>query len=644
MRHTLPILLLCAALLSSCQLDQNRASWQGTDAGPLPDIQKPPADEHAKVVPERPAPNTVCNEHGWCWVHPSPFPGGIDEMERVGDRVFAVATQPSNPKRSQTPVILTEDLEVEAIDVPEDANFIDLTTTQSGWIGLTDDGYIRTFNEEESTGSLDLLNDEKYERVSAASAEEYLVQTERGALVHDHHDLTSHERISSLDKFGPEMAPNGRIMKFGEAPAAWLSFPLLPGMSDVDALGPAPGSDCYAGGPWAAHRDELFLWNGDEKTWQGPTQLESKILGFGCSPGGDVLAVDIDGGVNRYTGGGWQRSQMSSRRLYDAEPLESVTLLGGDYGAFLVSNGRRAASASSGFRIDFGPDDLNAPAYRDLWVNSDGTHAALMHITGFYHGKEPRGWSPQDYGEGEYVGTLRNGREIWGADTPRFALTSSQLLEWSGTRWEQPADADQDPPPAPLDIAGPKLDSVWTVSRNAIHRYDGARWHEVSSAGSDLEQRIRDENLKFSSVFVAQNGDVLIGGNKGIYQVTGHADSWSLERIADTPCSESTVLHRTGDGLIVVAGPNGCMARQYRDGWLSYSSEIDFGEDTMPHAIAAQPGHRPLLLAHDEGLIELERDADAAIQFDGPVHDVEYVPGRDAMLLIQDRGVAAKFF
>jgi hypothetical protein len=415
-------------------------------------------------------------------------------------------------------------------------------------------------------------------------------------------------------------------------------------MTVVEALGPPPGSSCNDDRPWIGENDGTYRWDPDTQTWGGLTPTEFEFLGFACDATNKPLGLDLRGGVNRFNGENWERSDISTQALFDAEPVDGKTFIGGDYGAFLMWNGRESVSAASGFRMRFGPDYLNAPAYRDLWIHPDGTHAALMHVSGLYHGTENEGWTSPDYARSDSVVTLYRAREIWGADTPRFLATRSSFLEWTGTEWVELDDQDDSVPHDARDIAGNGADNVWTVGYSRIHHFDGNRWYHVSFIGSNVHQRIVEEDLVFHSAFVAPNGTPLLAANNGIYEVTGNRELWLLERVADVPCSKPSVLYRKSGGDLVVAGAEGCIARQTQEGWEAFASSVEFGPETQPHAIAAQPGDRPLLVAHDEGLFELREDGTLARQFDGPVRDLEYVPGRNAMLLIQDRGVAAKYY
>jgi hypothetical protein len=603
------------------------------------------------VFPSEPPEGTHCNEAGWCWIHPSPFPHEVTDLKESGDAIHGVAVE--EKLGGFRPFVWNEE-GVELLDsrfIPlADGN--DMVPVGDVWLSVSHSGDVQVISADGSRQQLESLPSDGYDHISGASQTMYLARKTSGGgtLVLDG-DMTPSEDFPGKDPT-LRMWPNGEVWGVDdfdepdqEGLPNWnlLRDPQLNQGRHVTGLGPGPTASCVDMGWWAQTRIAGAAgWLPD----RAPVEFTGKdfpfVAQFSCDAEGIPMGVDEEGGIQRLTSErGWFREDVADYALDSSAADSETTYVGGNYGTLLEVSGEAVERLSGGFRVP--AEQMSAdgdPMFRDLWVNDAGTKIHLAYTAGAHRATEEVGWREL------FVPTLPDGDGAFGESVtvvgdqaPWFAIGNGVILEWAGNGWRRDELGDLDAFAKDADdIAGTRTD-LWVTSGTTILHYDGEKWSEATDAPIDSPQL---------DLHRTDTGEVFAVAQDGIYRLEGGPDNLSLELAYEPPCSQLTAMYQSADGTVLAGGESLCIAR-YADGsWTEL--EAPPLRDTLPangeqiEKFIEQPGDRPVLAVTEAGILAVGADGQLRSEFPGVAIDAEYLPEHNTLWALTPYGVMAKHY
>ncbi|GEM_PF-1394880 len=626
----------------------------------------PGAGNEAPVFAEQPASNAFCNAYDWCWVHPSPFPYRVNDLQAVGERVFGVTFARQVGGRAGV-IWKGESMELVRLDVPDDAELQDITTSKDGWLAITPEGTVFDIGPDGLRESLTVEEDE-LRSIFGNSIDNFVVRApeERGVVMRD-------GKTTVLDNLPGDssslmMGEDGRVWGLTDENSVQTAFdgdwrlfprPQVEGSdADLSAFGPSPGRSCTPDSPWLADsNDAIFRWNNTSSEWVNTGGEDNRVQGFGCDTDGNVIAVDRIGRMGTFADGEWSYTQVTQRELNDSAIAGSTLHLAGiEANHAIIRNGRTTRLASGFFvpaeEVYFSGYELSA----DIWVDAQEQQVALMYTSGVYLGSEPEGWDKmwgppyaEDGGDrGELdISQTRGASEVWGLDEPKFALTQEHVLEWVGSAWIDITTSEVEAFGIfeTTDIVGSSEDDVWILLDYQVFHYDGESWTHLTESGTQLRETLRGNRP--SSIHISADGQVLLARDGSFEQLQQGNTGWELVEVQSTPCEDDILnRYRDEDGTLWVAGRASCAASLTDGEWTNYTFPLD--PDTITYTDRSrtwveQPGDGPPLLVAYHGIYEPQPDGTMEVQFRGQMMDAVYIESSNATYAVHQDGVLAKF-
>lgn|GEM_PF-2199329 len=668
-RSTLAVVLTTVGLLVACQDDRRpMGGFDVQDAGDVEDAtdveldSEPDARDAGRdgdgmtsdepyVFPGEPPEGTHCNEAGWCWIHPSPFPHEVTDLKESAEEIHGVAV--ADELGGFRPFVWNAD-GVQILDsrfIPL-ADSDDMAPAGDGWLTVSHSGDVQAFSTEGTRQELAGLPSDGYVHISGASQTRYLAKKSNGGgtLVIDG-DMTSSEDFPGKDPT-LRMWSNGEVWGVDdvdepdrEAPPNWnlLSDPQANEGRPVTGLGPGPTASCVDVGWWAQTQSVgIAGWLPDRDPVEFTGTSFPAVAQFACDARGNPMGVDAKGGIQRLTPDrGWFREEFADYALVSSAADSETTYVGGNYGTLLEVTGDAVERLSGGFRVP--TDQMEAdgdPMFRDLWVNDAGTKVHLAYASGAHRATEEVGWRElfvPTLPDGD--GSSRAGFTVVGDQSPAFAIVNGALMEWVGNGWRNDDLGDLDEFAEDIhDIAGTRSD-LWATSGTTILHYDGSEWARVTDAPIDSPQL---------ELHRTDNGDIFAIAQEDIIRLDGGPEDLSLELAYEPPCSQLTAMHQSADGTVLASGQSLCIAR-YADGsWTELTAPPH--RDTLPangeriEEFIEQPGDRPVLAVTEAGILAVGADGQLRSEFPGVAIDAEYLPEHDALWALTPYGVVAKYY
>jgi hypothetical protein len=615
------------------------------------------------VFPEQPAQSAQCNADDWCWIHPSPFPYRIEELQRDGDRLLGVAR---TELRGDFQLFTWDGQTMDLVDLGGvDASALeDITPADGGWLSVSSAGEGEAYWHGLDGTSQRVFTDGRslgYDRITGNSPDEFILSGVGGAGLLMHQGDSKH--FMDLPGTGrPVMWPNNEVWNVDEQPGEvsqtplsieWHSLPVTDELqrNSPDALGPSPTSDC-AGRIIGHFGSQGFVEWPDRDT--PPMNISVKPYSandIACGWNDEVMVLGYDGRYMQGISDGAQWNRFPSGRLYAAATLGETTYAGGEFGAFYGLSDDGVDAIHRGFRPR--GDYFGQPQYSSLWVNRTETKAVLTHGSRTSFGNA-QGWQQVPARESEGVGSAFRFEttEIWGIDQPEFAISADQIYRWEhdpadGPRW---VDAGLEHPESPyyeefVDISGRSRNEVWVATYASLFRYDGEGWREVSP--DVVEAQTND----IGAIRFDADGDLLVADSDHIYELTVSDEGWSPTAISESPCEKPSAIDRDNDGALLVAGRGLCVARRSNGTWSTFSlpDSVTAPTDSTIELERAwefvrQPGTRPMMVATSLGLFELQKDGTLKREFVGNTLEAEYLPMSKAVWVLTTQGVLGRYY
>ncbi len=674
----LPVgLLVLGALTFGCQDDVRSSGWPDRRDSGMPDTfaDGNPEDmgvsdardsgtdtaESTYVFPEEPPSGTHCNDQGWCWIHPAPIPHNIRELESVGDRVFGVAE--GDALKGLQPMIWNEGrIQLLNLDFEDYTELADLIVVAGEWLALDSRGDVFAISPEGKITQLRNLPGSGYDDLSAASRSRFLAVkfSGGGAVVRDGTTRESDEFPGH--EYTLKMWPNGEVWGIedgGErdqsSETQWnlLSAPSSGGDDNLTGLGPGPEASC-GNGRWFGYskKSGTLVWPNLEAA---PTSIgidSPRISKTGCDAAGDLAAVDVGGGWIHRVDGTFQRERVSEYALSSSVIRDDRTFAGGDYGTLVEIPKGEGRILDSGFRAPPGQTSRRRPRFTDLWVNDGQSQAFLSYRSGGSIGKTDRGWSitptfEQDDGTYPFDDSEV---EVFGQDSPLFAVADGILLRWANGNWEK-----EDVPL--LDqryvhanaIAGSSAENIWVTSRDHILRYDGSQWRHITPESSAIREFIDENKLSLRRLYIDPSGDTYVLTPDSAYRITGEPGNWGIENaIEGSPCPGVETIYHSEDGTLWTAFEADCVARRSDGAWAKLQEppapHRNLLSGTRAETFVPRPGERPPLFLTGRGILEPQPDGSLREVFAGKVIDGAYLSKYDAVWALTPYGVVAKHY
>ncbi|GEM_PF-3263725 len=656
--HHIPCVLFALVLLTGCQPDRDDIynfeieEDVGTDVSQRAD---------ASVISSQPPEASACTDEGWCWLHPSPFPHDIIEVKAAGDRVFGVADGYELGLRG-TQGFVWDGTSMTLVDNPiaPKSEWGDLHATSQGWLGITADGEIYEFTPNDVVGSRDLRNEE-YSFVSGLSVDDFVAAGDEGTILYrDGEEVASDLSDLEYEDY-MEMWPDGTVWEVDDFPdtrttvaEGWTVFPRPVGRG-VKAMGPSPFSECAEYGIWAAGHDESagsYRWDPAESSWKEAADVLSGVRDFHCTDDGEFLALRADSVLKR-VGSDWEPLELGEDQFDVFGTSDGGLVLGGNLGNWATFGDGTLESHSRKFQFPtvHGDDGKLYTGYMDIWTNESNTQLLILHQGGVFSRKGEVWKRHRRPGFDRDFNWVKDYLvEVWGKERPRFVVGVEALMGLNGDAWYRSFDVyfQENYEWGRPDLAGISADSVWLIAHEAIYRFNGESWQEISGHGSRVKETIQNNGLLLEAGKVKSDGTVLVTAGSDIYEITGEPDAWEMKKLLSTPCPTVQDMHFSEDGQLYIASLDHCIARQTADGWKTYelppSSESPHpGYELGAREIVAQPGDRPPLVSTNAGIFAIE-ESGLRREFLGAVRDLVRVESKNAVFAVQHAGVIAKYY
>jgi hypothetical protein len=631
-----------------------------TDGGPDGTFQRP----DIAVFPDQPTQFARCNDEQWCWIHPSPFPYRIDELKRDGDRLLGVAHS-NGLQEVQLFIWDGASMNLVGLGGVDDSSITAVTPADGGWLSVTGDGVY--WHNPDGSSQL-AFNDTRaggYDEITGHSPDEFVLSSstqEDGLVVHEG-ESTYYPDLPGIGP--PHMWPNSEVWTVEadpdqpESTPFFLEWDLLPRTSDSEdyspsVLGPSPTSACGNRIVGYVPSRGFVEWP-DRDTPPVDIPAENTMAhDIVCGWNDEVTAVGNDGRYMQGDPDGAQWYEGGFYDLYGAGTLDGTTYAGGELGALYGISDDGIEAFHCGFRPPAEPlQPTQRTHFTSLWVNVTETQAALTYRSGASFG-DADGWqqTPAPLREdGRKIFGLEH-TDIWGVDQPEFAIASDRLYRWDdtgddGPRW---VDAGIKNPGGPyeelVDIDGTSRNNIWVATTASLFRYDGDTWSEAGN--SNL---IESTSNGIGALQFDNDGDLLVIDSDYVYELDVSTGDWALSTRFDSPCENPTTLGRDANGHLLVAGRSLCVARRAGGAWEKLQVP-DSVTSALGPAITLeqgwefvrQPGSRPMLLATSVGLFELQDDGTLTSEFVGNTIEAEYLPMYNAVWVLTQSGVVAKYY
>jgi hypothetical protein len=627
---------------------------------------KPTFETWAPVVPDQPDENAGCIDGEWCWIHPSPSPYSMEDLQPTGGQAYAVGrASETEPWR---PAVLGGG--VELVDIPiarlqredpsevaDDEDTIQhLKTTRNGWLVLSAGQGIYDID---ASGSVDSTivpaTANRWDDISGVSLQTFVLsdRSDSSAMVRREGSHTRYNDMvdaRSTVPRGLRMWPDGTIWQIGPVDLraerftkdTWIGFP-SPGTSgELDAFGPGPDATCSEQGVFAATADELHRWNEPNSAWTTTDYDGGAVTSIGCDHRGNLALTDDDGRLHRRTDGGWTSNNLDDRPLRDVRPVETAegpqTWVTGEDGMLAKMSDGEIEVLTTGFRL---PDDLarkdrHSLVFTDVWMNDDGSRGVFLHESGFYHGSGNR-WRSVPNENRQKNGSIHSD-EVWGVDKPEFAISSGQLFRWTGSQWviSDLGIFEITGRVGPKDLDGTSARDVWLIRKHGIERFNGDAWSNV----------VQNDALNLQEILIEPDGNHIVAGYGTLYRLNAVQGGWSLEQIEGHPCERVDDLYREEDGSLYVAGAGDCIGRRSDGEWtrypFSFRSDATFDDNGSKH-IVPQPDEDVPLIATETGLVEPRGDGTLRSKFEGSFTGAAYLPERNITIVLSQHGAMANY-
>ena len=665
--------LFAIVLLTGCQSDEvGTYGFGNEDAGTdvpqapdasegWPDVEFPPEDREQPAIPSEPPEASACNEQGWCWLHPSPFPHHVVDIETAGEKVFGVADDDSMTIRGAQGFVW-DGSSMTLVDNPiaPHAEWAELVATKRGWLGLTPAGKVYGFGPDEVFGTVELPSD-GYASLSGLSIDEFVATGPDGVTVYSgglevatDPSPRPHEQFTKVWSDGTFWEVNDSDTK-REIDNSWTMFP-RPEYRRVKTMGPSPASQCAEEGIWAVAvatdgRKGAYKWDGSDKAWRPGPEILDGVSQFHCTDDGDLLALNGDSLLKK-VGSEWIPLELGGHFYSVVDSDGSKVILGGSLGGWATISGGKLERHSRRFRLN--PEDAFknhlAPQHLDIWTNQTNSRLVLVHRDGVFSWQEGT-WTRQErstFGPTSWTGAYPV--DMWGDGQGRFISGVDSLWEWKDEEWNRSLEATfaGSPDWGRADLAGTSSQNVWLFAPKAIFRFDGEAWEEISLPGTPVRQTIDENELFLREGMVKNDGTVLVSAGPDIFEIAGGPDFWDMKKVMSTPCPTIRGMHFAEDGQLYIASLDECIARKDADGWKTYklpptSQSPPWANAFSANEIIAQPGDRPPLVSTDFGIFAIEEDS-LRREYLGEVRGFARIESKNAVFALQKAGVMAKYY
>jgi hypothetical protein len=595
----------------------------------------PPASD--EIIPDEPWDTTHCNDRGWCWIHPSPFPHDVRKLRAIGGEVRGVVN--NAVRESLQPIAWGEDgPTLLPLPAGDGANIADMTPTQDGWLAVDVDGRLRGYDRRDGWRVIDTLGGDQYTALHAASWARFVAVRQHGGGVINRNGNTWDR--ADLPGAAPSihMWPNGDVWALSESgetssrvPGYWriLERPEAHDGSDNVVFAPSPGSNC--GGPiWGYSKSAgLHKWPQFSSSPEpGPSfRRLGSIEDLFCHRSGEVAAID-DRGLIRLVS---DSSETTLDQFYNDVTVGvtkgDVTYLGGHDGKFVKITENETREVGQGARV-------GSPDFTALWVDAAERQVVLSDSQGLTWGYD-NNWI--DISERGYPGPERylgpHTVDIWGENKPRFAATPYALFVFDDEHNYWDADRESDFGYDELvDISGDDDGRAWLVTTQQIFRFTNGGWVSVAPG--------ERANSRFGKLHIAGREHAYVTDGRFVRRLQRDLGKWNFGRRYEPPCPEPVDVHGTEDGDLYVAGGNLCVARLTEGNWTTYDSP----QGPSVRQFVERPGNGPPLLITSAGILKPTEDERIDSQFVADAVDAAYLPKHEAVWVLTTQGVVAKYY
>ena len=246
--------------------------------------------------------------------------------------------------------------------------------------------------------------------------------------------------------------------------------------------------------------------------------------------------------------------------------------------------------------------------------------------------------------------------DVWGLDDPEFLLVGEGMFEWNGSTWVS-VNAHLGPDlkdASRRQIAGVSTDDVWATANNEVSHYNGDRWVPITTAGSSLSQTLEQEDLEIGTLHASDGGDMMLTASGDIYDLAKGPAGWDIVRRAETPCESLIDLAYGHNKSLYVIGQDRCLQRREGGTWdaLDFPAPVFHPPArSLPNydyrALIEHPDSPAPIVASWAGAHSIYpkgTSRDLQLLFKGSIVDGAYLEQKNAVLILQRKGVAAKYF
>ena len=653
------VALLCVSIFPGCPEDQRGADWTNPqptgDAGDVGmDVQQPdtcapgdldqlsnddePPQRDMLAIPDQPPEDAHCNDNGWCWIHPTPFPQRVTDLRKAGQQVLGVASFHEFPAYKG---VIWDDEGMELF-LPESVHpkdLVDMTTTEDGWLALGEFGKVYDIRPDGLQESVTLERG-KYRAISGNSMDDFMAAMRDDWKVVVDGEVKDGPRVTR----GVEsrMWPNGDIVSIDPIDRTqtgldgrWRKLPAPTPIFPDSAVGPRPGGACGAAYPAIASRRDLLTWTG-ALPWQRAAESEYPLTSLGCSVEGRLLVGDQRGALYERTGKecpAWDSTRILGQPIHDTMVSGSKLFVTGAGGAHAIVEDGAVDRVGRGLSFPAPvPTEDHPPGIRGLRSQAEGTQLAIETETDRIM-VTPSGVTRTKVSDRPARPDPAFADESAGGDPPAFIADDGRLYERRGFRWvdrtERVIGSESG---YAIELAGHTPNNVWLGADESLYHYDGVGWTSVERP---------EEITDVGELEVGPEGKPYLNSwnDRDLYTRTHAGDGGAWVRIDDLPAHGINDLFIASNGDVWIVGEH-AVFRYSAGKWDDYGPRYDaFFADNL----VSQGDTEPPIVASGLGLLEPQPDGSLELLLTGEFRSGIHLEERDITLVYTRGAIAAHY-
>lgn len=672
--HSVPLLAgLCLVVIAGCSRDNRDPDWNefgpeedadtgdtGTDVqetdvqevGPcdpefLPQLsnESPAPERDIDPIPDRPPENAHCNDEGWCWIHPTPFPQRVTGLRQGDGQILGVAEYRETGFH-QGVIWDGQEMELYLPDSLAPSELIDMTTTEDGWLGLGEFGEVHDIRPDGIHESM-TLERRRYTAISGNSMDDFMVAMEDDWKVVVDGEVEEGPRVTRGVQ--SRIWPNGDMVSVDPIEQTekgfdgrWTKFPAPTPIFPDSAVGPRPGGACGASYPAIGSRRDLLTWSGT-LPWQVAAESEEPLTSVGCSTEGRLLVGDQRGTLFERSGDEcptWDASRVLGQPISDTLVAGSKMYVAGTRGAHAIVEDGAAERLGSGLSLKgLESEERGLPYIGHIRSLEDGSQLAIL---------DPPHWfvvTPSGVTQRREVDSPDRPNPAFadqavGGERPKFIEQGGRLYERRPLRWvDRTDDVIQSEDKYASQLVGQSANDVWLEARDshrsALYHYNGEEWSSVE---------LPEDVLDVGEMEVGPDGTLYLSpwNDHYLYKRTqpGRVGSWV--QVAEVPLRSIDDLFIDAEGVVWTLGEHGVV--RYIDG-----EEREYGtagrdfKGILWGRLVPRSDGKPPLVAAPTGIYEPQPNGRFELQLAGDFRGGTHFHSKDLTLVFTADAIAAHY-